>query len=84
MDRGLGGDDGNNDGPCGELNMIAVSNPCVLDRSLAPEGYMGMLGLNLHVRLESSYSIEVLCRLSMLTLPSSLFYNSSSCIWSRK
>ena len=26
------------DGPCGELNMIAVSNPCVLDRSLAPDG----------------------------------------------
>ena len=44
MDRGLGGDgsvvDGYADGPCGELNMIAVSNPCVLDRSLAPEGYV--------------------------------------------
>ena len=44
MDRGLGGDgnviDGYADGPCGELNMIAVSNPCVLDRSLAPAGYI--------------------------------------------
>jgi len=42
MDRGLEGDgtviDGVADGPCGELNMIAVSNPCVLDRTLAPEG----------------------------------------------
>jgi phytoene dehydrogenase-like protein len=38
MDRGLSGDD-NSDGPCGELNMIAVSNPCRLD-SLAPEGYI--------------------------------------------
>jgi phytoene dehydrogenase-like protein len=44
MDRGLEGDDrimnGLPDGPCGELNMIAVSNPCVLDRTLAPEGYV--------------------------------------------
>lgn len=44
MDRGLEGDslvvDGIPDGPCGELNMIAVSNPCVLDRTLAPEGYV--------------------------------------------
>jgi len=44
MDRGLEGDggtiDGVADGPCGELNMIALSNPCVLDRTLAPEGYI--------------------------------------------
>ena len=40
MDRGLSGDDDGTDGPCGELNMIAVSNPCVLDRTLAPEGYI--------------------------------------------
>lgn len=44
MDRGLGGDgslhDGYADSPCGELNMIAVSNPCVLDRALAPDGYI--------------------------------------------
>ena len=44
MDRGLEGDNivinGVPDGPCGELNMIAVSNPCVLDRTLAPEGYV--------------------------------------------
>lgn len=44
MDRGLSGDgsvvDDYSDGPCGELNMIAVSNPCVLDRSLAPPGYV--------------------------------------------
>jgi len=45
MDRGLAGSDsttrnGVPDGPCGELNMIAVSNPCVLDRDLAPEGYL--------------------------------------------
>ena len=44
MDRGLEGDsasiDGVADGPCGELNMIAVSNPCVLDKTLAPEGYI--------------------------------------------
>ena len=44
MDRGLEGDDitidGVADGPCGELNMIAVSNPCVLDRTLAPDGYI--------------------------------------------
>ena len=52
MDRGLSGtaswdgthnnnDDNRNnavDGPCGELNMIALSNPCVLDPTLAPEG----------------------------------------------
>eukprot|EP00553_Chaetoceros_curvisetus_P007863 CAMPEP_0204614906 /NCGR_PEP_ID=MMETSP0717-20131115/2529_1 /ASSEMBLY_ACC=CAM_ASM_000666 /TAXON_ID=230516 /ORGANISM="Chaetoceros curvisetus" /LENGTH=220 /DNA_ID=CAMNT_0051627705 /DNA_START=222 /DNA_END=880 /DNA_ORIENTATION=- len=40
MDRGLSGDDDGIDGPCGELNMIAVSNPCVLDDKLAPEGYI--------------------------------------------
>lgn len=34
MDQGLCND------PCGELNMIAVSNPCVIDRNLAPEGYI--------------------------------------------
>ena len=42
MDRGLGGDgsviNGVQDGPCGELNMIAVSNPCVIDKTLAPKG----------------------------------------------
>lgn len=44
MDRGLEGDglvtDGVPDGPVGELNMIALSNPCVIDRTLAPEGYI--------------------------------------------
>ncbi|CAB9525252.1 Prolycopene isomerase, chloroplastic [Seminavis robusta] len=40
MDRSLAGDGSPSDGPCGELNMIAVSNPCVIDKSLAPEGYM--------------------------------------------
>ncbi len=45
MDRGLEGNcsssiEGVADGPCGEMNMIAVSNPCVLDRALAPEGYI--------------------------------------------
>jgi phytoene dehydrogenase-like protein len=40
MDRSLSGDGTVHDGPCGELNMIAVSNPCVIDNSLAPEGYM--------------------------------------------
>lgn len=44
MDRGLEGDDilidSVKDGPCGELNMIAVSNPCVLDDTLAPDGYI--------------------------------------------
>ena len=44
MDRGLGGDGsvfrGVQDGPCGELNMIAVSNPCVLDDELAPDGFI--------------------------------------------
>ena len=45
MDRGLSGSsemsvNGVADGPCGELNMIAVSNPCVIDPTLAPEGYM--------------------------------------------
>ena len=44
MDRGLEGDselsvNGVPDGPCGELNMIAVSNPCVIDKTLAPPGY---------------------------------------------
>jgi phytoene dehydrogenase-like protein len=41
MDRGLSGDGStNNDGPCGELNMIALSNPCVIDPTLAPNGTM--------------------------------------------
>jgi phytoene dehydrogenase-like protein len=44
MDRSLAGNcdvvDGVPDGPCGELNMIAVSNPCVIDKSLAPENHM--------------------------------------------
>ena len=44
MDRGLEGDDvvidGVPDDACGELNMIALSNPCVIDRSLSPEGYV--------------------------------------------
>lgn len=44
MDRGLEGDDmvidGVPDDACGELNMIALSNPCVLDKSLSPEGYV--------------------------------------------
>ena len=44
MDRSLSGDgssvNGITDGPCGETNMIAVSNPCVIDPTLAPEGYM--------------------------------------------
>ena len=43
MDRGLSGDssitvNGGPDGPCGELNMIAVSNPSKIDPTLAPEG----------------------------------------------
>ena len=46
MDRGLAGDgrtiNGVGDGPCGELNMIAVSNPCVIDQTLAPDGYIVM------------------------------------------
>lgn len=44
MDRGLQGDgsfiENVKDGSCGEQNMIAVSNPCVIDPSLAPEGFM--------------------------------------------
>lgn len=45
MDRGLSGNSNSTragvlDGPCGELNMIAVSNPCVIDSDLAPPGYM--------------------------------------------
>ncbi len=45
MDRSLSGDpsivvNGVVDGPCGISNMIAVSNPCVLDPSLAPKGYI--------------------------------------------
>jgi hypothetical protein len=28
------------DGPCGEWTMIAVSNPCDIDKTLAPAGYM--------------------------------------------
>jgi phytoene dehydrogenase-like protein len=45
MDRSLAGDgtvtvNGVPDGPCGEGNMIAVSNPCVIDKTLAPAGYM--------------------------------------------
>jgi phytoene dehydrogenase-like protein len=45
MDRGLSGDPTRivngrpEDGPCGEANMIAVSNPCVIDPTLAPPGY---------------------------------------------
>jgi phytoene dehydrogenase-like protein len=40
MDRSLAGNDSIlDDGPCGEANMIAVSNPCVLDPTLAPPGY---------------------------------------------
>jgi len=44
MDRSLSGDSGYPfpDGPCGELNMIAVSNPCIIDPTLAPKGYMIM------------------------------------------
>ena len=46
MDRSLAGDGssihGIPDGPCSELNMIAVSNPCVIDRDLAPQGYIVM------------------------------------------
>jgi phytoene dehydrogenase-like protein len=37
MDRGLGGHN-STDGPTGILNMIAVSNPCRLDPTLAPPG----------------------------------------------
>ena len=44
MDRSLAGGgalvNGVEDGPCGEGNMIAVSNPCKLDPTLAPEGYI--------------------------------------------
>ena len=44
MDRSLAGDgslkNGVPDGPCGELNMIALSNPCVIDPTLAPKGFM--------------------------------------------
>lgn len=41
MDRSLTGNDNDeSDGPCGELNMVAVSNPCVIDRTLAHEGTM--------------------------------------------
>jgi phytoene dehydrogenase-like protein len=42
MDRSLSGDSGFciPDGPCGELNMIAVSNPCVIDPTLAPTGFL--------------------------------------------
>ena len=45
MDRSLSGDpsivvNGIVDGPCSICNMIAVSNPCVLDPTLAPEGYI--------------------------------------------
>ena len=46
LDRGLEGDsgigNGISDGPCGELNMIALSNPCVLDGILAPGGYIAV------------------------------------------
>jgi phytoene dehydrogenase-like protein len=47
MDRSLSGDpsivvNGILDGPCSIGNMIAVSNPCVLDETLAPEGYIVM------------------------------------------
>lgn len=44
MDRSLAGDgsltNGVLNGPCGELNMLAVSNPCIIDKTLAPEGYI--------------------------------------------
>jgi phytoene dehydrogenase-like protein len=45
MDRSLNGDpnlivNGILAGPCGELNMIAVSNPCQIDPTLAPPGYI--------------------------------------------
>jgi phytoene dehydrogenase-like protein len=45
MDRSLSGDpsvvvNGIVDGPCSICNMIAVSNPCVLDPTLAPEGHI--------------------------------------------
>lgn len=47
MDRSLEGDEarivqGVQDGPCGELNMIAVSNPCRIDETLAPPGFIVM------------------------------------------
>jgi phytoene dehydrogenase-like protein len=40
MDRSILGDGSAWDGPCGESNMIAVSNPCVIDNTLAPKGYI--------------------------------------------
>lgn len=45
MDRSLAGSPGLSvngvpDGPCAEANMIAVSNPCILDPSLAPPNRM--------------------------------------------
>lgn len=41
MARGLSGITNDSiDGPCGELNMIAVSNPCKIDPTLAPEGFI--------------------------------------------
>jgi phytoene dehydrogenase-like protein len=40
MDRSLKGNGSAWDGPCGELNMIAVSNPCIIDKTLAPKGYL--------------------------------------------
>jgi len=40
MDRSLGGDGSPGDGPCAEQNMIAVSNPCIIDSTLAPDGFL--------------------------------------------
>lgn len=40
MDRGITSNDETGDGPCGELNMIAVSNPCAIDGTLAPDGFI--------------------------------------------
>ena len=40
MDRSIKGNGSAWDGPCGELNMIAVSNPCIIDKTLAPKGYI--------------------------------------------
>lgn len=40
MDRGICNNKETGDGPCGELNMIAVSNPCAIDGTLAPEGFI--------------------------------------------
>jgi len=42
MDRGISNNEETGDGPCGELNMIAVSNPCAIDGTLAPDGFIVM------------------------------------------